>query len=122
LRDLVRPGGAFSFERHSVEITKETSETRGLFNGHTIVGPTPVKLSEHFPTVRGVLLRCPGSADENPNVVPVYVGNRQVTADSGPNGGMPILPGTAIQIPCDDPSQLYLVATETNQDVAWIGL
>ncbi len=105
-----------------MEILKEVSESRGLQNGHTVAGPTPVKLSEHYPVTRGVLLRCPGSADENPNVVPVYVGNRQLTADRGPNGGMPILPGTAIQIPADDPSQIYVVATEPNQDVAWIGL
>jgi hypothetical protein len=105
-----------------MEVLKEVSESRSLQNGHTVAGPTPVKLSEYYPVTRGILLRCPGSADDLPNVVPVFVGNKSVTADYGPNGGIPILPGTSIHMPIDDPSQVYVVASEPNQDVAWIGV
>lgn len=105
----------------AVEINKETSKTNGLQNGHTVVGATPTRLCLQFPTLRGILVRCPGNNDPVPNDAPIWVGREGVTADSGPRGGMPILPGHNIFIPVDDPSELFCVSTMEDQDIAWIG-
>lgn len=106
-----------------MEVVKETSPSKGLQFGHTSVGVTAVKLCESFRANRGVLLRTPGSADPTPNTVCVWVGpSPNVKADSSPQGGMPLPPGQAIVIPIDDPSQLYLISTSADQDVAWMGV
>jgi len=53
----------------------------------------------------------------------VYVGRKCVTADLNPGtGGMPLLPGCAIELPLEDPSQVYAVSLTPNQDVAWMGV
>lgn len=105
-----------------MEVIKEVTTTRDLYHGHTVVTVEPTRLCERFPTRRGLLVRCPGSADPNPNTAPVWIGRSTVTADSSPTGGMPILPGMALVIPVDDPSLLYVVSTDVNQDIAWMGV
>lgn len=101
-----------------MEVVKETSPSKGLQYGHTVVGVTPVQLCVSFRTTRGILLRCPGSSDPTPNTVCVWVGDSRVTVGTG----MPLPPGQAIIIPIDDPSQLYLISTAASQDVAWMGV
>jgi hypothetical protein len=102
---------------------KETSPSNRLAHGHTVVGTTPVPLTTlTFKFVRGVLLRAPGPNDPVPNTDVIYVGRRSVTADSAATGGMPLLPGHAIDLPVDDPTQVYVVSRSANQDLAWIGV
>jgi hypothetical protein len=105
---------------------KETSPSGDLRHGHTVVGQTPVPLSSvSVKLVRGILLRTPGPDDfTTPNVDAVYVGRKGVTADTDPNtGGMPMLPGSAIELPLEDPSEVYVVtSTATPQDIAWMGV
>ena len=43
-----------------------------------------------------------------------------MTADGGATGGMPLPPGESMFLPVDDPTQIYLVSTDDNQDIAWI--
>jgi hypothetical protein len=103
---------------------KETSPSRELQHGHAVVGlvagplsPAPAKL------VRGILIRTPGPDDPTPNTDVVYVGRKCVTADLNlGTGGMPLLPGCAIELPLEDPSQVYAVSLTPNQDVAWMGV
>ncbi|MEN6406094.1 MAG: hypothetical protein ABFC77_06435 [Thermoguttaceae bacterium] len=72
---------------------------------------------------KGVLLRTPGSVDPTPNAVCVWVGGACVTADSdGQTGGMPIPPGESLFVPIDDPSRLWVVSTDANQNVAWMAM
>ena len=53
----------------------------------------------------------------------MYVGCKCVTADSNAGtGGMPILPGSAIELPVEDPSQVYAVSLSPGQDLAWMGV
>jgi hypothetical protein len=106
----------------SLDIGKETSRTDELRHGHTVVGATPVRLCGEFLTRRGILVRCPGASDPSENTSPVWIGRKNVTADSGPNGGLPILAGTGLFIPIDNPNDLYVVALQENQDIAWIGV
>jgi len=103
-----------------MELYKETSPTGSLNGGHTSVGLTAVPVCGSFPLKRGIVLRCPGPSEVNGNTDIVWVGRQNMTADSGPAGGMPILPGTGIFLPIDDPSQLYVVSTTAGQDIAWM--
>ena len=105
-----------------MEVMKEVSPTTGLYSGHTLVGVTAVPLCGNFDTRRGVLLRCPGSLDPVPNTAPVWVGPKSVKADSSAAGGMPITPGSHIVLPIEDPSQLYVISTVADQDIAWMGV
>ena len=104
-----------------MEITKETVKTSNLHQGHTVVGAVAVPLCLQFTTYQGILVRCPGPNDPVPNTAPVWIGRTGVTADSGPTGGFPVLPGHSVTIPVDDPSQLFCISTIEDQDIAWIG-
>jgi hypothetical protein len=103
---------------------KETSPAKDLHHGHTVVGTVPVVLTNlNFVLVRGVLLRAPGASDLVPNTDIVFVGRRNVTADYDPGtGGLPLVPGAVMELPVDDPSQVYVVSGSPNQDVAWMGI
>jgi hypothetical protein len=39
-----------------------------------------------------------------------------------PTGGMPVVPGSSLFIPIDDPSELYIISTLADQDYAWLGV
>jgi hypothetical protein len=102
---------------------KETSPSNRLAHGHTVVGTTPVPISTlTFKFVRGILLRAPGPNDLTPNTDVIYVGKQGVTADSSATGGMPLLPGGVLELPLEDPSQVYVVSGSDNQDLAWMGV
>ena len=105
-----------------MNIEKEVSPGKSLYNGHTTVGLTAVPLANKFPTTRGILLRCPGSLDPTPNTACVWVGGKGVTADSAATGGMPIAPGSHLVLPVDDASAIYVISTAADQDVAWMGV
>jgi hypothetical protein len=103
---------------------KETSPASNLCHGHVVVGPTPVPLTAlDFKLCRGILLRAPGAGDLVPNTDIIYIGRACVTADSNPGtGGMPLLPGAVLELPLEDPSQLYAVSLSAAQDLAWMGM
>jgi hypothetical protein len=102
---------------------KETSPSTRLANGHTAVGTTPVPVSEVSQKfVRGLLLRAPGPNDPTPNTDVIWVGKKSVTADTTATGGMPLLPGSVLELPVEDPSQVYAVSGSDNQDLAWMGI
>ena len=99
------------------DIFKESSPTAGLYNGHTVVGTSAVALCPKLASNRGVLIRAGDT-----NTAPIWVGRASVTADSAATGGMPIPPATALFIPCDDPSLVFVISTAGGQDVAWMGV
>jgi hypothetical protein len=103
---------------------KETSPSGELQHGHAVVGVTPVPLTDAPAKFkRGILLRAPGPNDLTPNTDVVYVGRKCVTADSNAGtGGMPILPGSALELPVEDPSQVFVVSLSPGQDLAWMGV
>jgi hypothetical protein len=88
----------------------ETTDTKELKWGHTVVGTTAVKLTAlEFKFEKGLLLRAPGSSD--------------VTADSNAGtGGMPLAPGESINLPVDDPTEVYVISDAASQDIAWMGV
>jgi hypothetical protein len=103
--------------------TKETSPSRELRHGHTVVGRTPVPLTNlSFKFNRGVLVRAPGAADSVPNTDIVFIGGPNVTADTTDTGGLPLVPGSAVEIPIEDPSLVYAVSGSESQDLAWLGV
>jgi hypothetical protein len=106
----------------SLHISKETSSI--LSNGHQTVGTTAVQLTTlSLQFARGVLLRAPGNNDPASNDAPIWVGRQGVLASSDlANGGMPIPPGESLFIPIDDPTKIWLISTDANQDVAWMGM
>jgi hypothetical protein len=103
-----------------VQIDKET--VSDLYHGVTVVGTQRTFLTDKAPKAyKGVLLRCPGSTDDGGgNSVSVYVGGRGVTADKNASGGIPITPGTAMFVPIEDASRLFVIATANNQHIAWM--
>jgi hypothetical protein len=109
------------------EVIKESSAVRDLRFGHMVAGNgagNAVQLTANSIKVnRGVLVRCPGAKDPTANTKPVWVGLKGVTPDSTQDtGGMPVVPGSSLFVPIDDPSELYIVSTVASQDIAWLAL
>ena len=105
------------------DIYRETSKK--FIHRHEIVGTSPARLNNNtgFTPVKGILLRAPGVYDPKPNIACVWVGGAAVTADSAlATGGMPVAPGEALHIPSDlIEGDIYLVSSENDQDIAWMG-
>lgn len=103
---------------------KETSPNGDLQHGHTVVGPTAVPLTTApAKFTRGIIVRAPGAGDLVPNTDIVFIGRSAVTADSAEGtGGMPLLPGASMELPLEDPSQVYVISLSPAQDVAWMGV
>jgi hypothetical protein len=108
---------------------KETSPNSELRHGHVatvVTGGTPVPtplspVSHTF--VRGILIRAPGAGDPVPNVDTVWIGRKNVTPNSDAGtGGMPLPPGASIELPVEDPADVYVVSLSAGQDVAWMGV
>ena len=98
---------------------QETSPAKTMLYGRTVVGQSPIQLTiVTGPTVRGILIRAPGIGESNVNTDMVYVGDYQVTVATG----FPLTPGAAIELPIDDPSQIYVVSSSANQTVAWMAV
>jgi hypothetical protein len=107
----------------AIEVVKQTSPVKDLRFGHGVAGLAASKLTPNSVTLlQGILFRCPGSKDPTANTKPVWVGRSGVTADSSANGGMPVVPGSSLFIPIDDPSELWVISTLANQDYAWLGV
>jgi hypothetical protein len=102
-----------------------TAVTKDIRYGHKVVGATAVQLTALSAEMRkGILLRTPGDSDPTPNTAPIWVGNNaSVTADSDPEtGGMPLVPGAALEVPAQNAQDIWLISTAASQDVAWIGV
>ena len=107
----------------AIEVIKQTNTVKDLRFGHGVAGVTATKLTPHSIKLnQGLLFRCPGSKDPTANTKPVWVGRSGVTADSTDTGGMPVVPGSSLFIPIDDPSELYVISTSADQDYAWLGV
>jgi hypothetical protein len=105
-------------------ITRETINTKELKWGHKVVGATAVKLTElEFVFSKGLLLRAPGTDDATPNTNFIWVGGAGVTANSNVGtGGMPLAPGDSINLPLDDPTEVYVISDAAAQEIAWMGV
>lgn len=95
-----------------------------FIHGHTTVGTTAAQLIPQEYSIdpaKGVLIRTPGSSDPTPNANIVWVGNKNVTADSDvTSGGYPLAPGEAVFIPTKDYASIYVIAGGAGNDVAWM--
>ena len=113
-----------NWETSMSDVYRETAKK--FIHRHETVGVTAVKLNNNtgFTPTKGILLRAPGAFDPTPNTVCVWVGGAAVTADSAhATGGMPVAPGESLHIPSDlIEGDIYLVTTENNQDIAWLGV
>jgi hypothetical protein len=99
---------------------KETVDTGKLAYGHSIAGQVVQRLCDYSSTAyKGILIRCPGSADPVPNSAPVWVGSSPEVA---PDSGFPIPPGSHLIVPVDDASTLYIISTADGMDVAWMAV
>jgi len=112
----------------TVEIGTDSTPNAPV-HGHCAVTTTatPLTVSGLAPgrITRGILIRAPGAADlSGGNSAIVFVGGPAVTADNNVGtGGIPLPPGCAIELPCRDPSTVYVIvpAGSSSQDVAWLG-
>jgi hypothetical protein len=103
----------------------DTAVTKDIRYGHKVVGATAVQLTTVSAEMnKGVLLRAPGDSDPTPNTAPIWVGtNASVTANSNAEtGGLPVVPGAALEIPAKDAQDIWLISTAAAQDIAWIGV
>jgi hypothetical protein len=103
-----------------MDITKET--VRELRHGWQTVGTTPIQVSPlELNALKGVLMTCPGSAYPGEgNDAPIWIGGPKVTADDGPGGGLPVMPGSSMFIPIERVDLLYVISTMENQKIAWM--
>ena len=103
-----------------MEIGKES--VSNFLHGHKTVGVARTQLSAaKYEVHKGILLRVPGAGDAVANTYPVWVGGRNVTADSNEStGGIPLTPGESMFIPLDDITSLYVISTGADQDLAWM--
>lgn len=92
----------------------------GLKHGQVTIGTTaqrlqavPADKEDRRTDGGGIVLKASSG-----NTGIVYVGN----ADVSDGNGFFLSSGEAINLPVDDPSRIYLVASESGQIVAWIGL
>lgn len=104
--------------------TRETVDPKNLRWGHKVVGTTAVKLTDlEFKFSKGLLVRAPGSSDPTPNTNCIWLGGAGVTADSdAETGGVPLAPGDSINLPVNDPTEIYAISDGAAQDVAWMGV
>jgi hypothetical protein len=104
--------------------TRDTVETKELKWGHKVVGASAVQLTAlEFKFTKGLLIRAPGTGDTTPNTNPIWIGGKGVTANSNVGtGGVPLLPGESINLPVDDPTEVYVISDAATQDVAWMGV
>ena len=103
---------------------KETSPNSVFQHGHAVAGATPQPLTPN-PTkfVRGIRLRTPGVGDPVPNTDVVFVGRKCVTPNNNAGtGGIPLTPGSVLELPLEDASGVYVVSLSEGQDVAWSGV
>ena len=93
-------------------------------NRHVVAGTSAALVNPFgFQFMKGILLRTPGPMDPVPNAVPVWIGNAQVTADNAvETGGFPIVPGSSVFIPAEFAANLYVISTQADQDLAWLGV
>lgn len=91
-----------------------------VFHGWQTAGLTALQLrSDPLPFVaKGVLLKVPST-----NTNSVWVGNKNVTADTNAtSGGMEIEPGEALFIPIDGIEKLWVISNAATQPVGWMAL
>ncbi len=103
---------------------KETSPVKDLQYGHATVGATPVPLTDlSYKFKRGIVLRTPGPADLVPNTDIVFIGKAGVTPGTNIKyDGIPMPPGSALELPVEDPSEVYASSQSEGQDLAWMGV
>ena len=100
---------------------KETAPASELHYGHATVGVTAVPLTVvSRKLVHGLLLRTPGPNDLYPNIDTVYIGKQGVTTSA--SDGIPMPPGSVLELPVEDPSQIYAISLTAGQDITWVGV
>lgn len=80
---------------------------------------SPSRLTPRQPahTAKGVVLYAPSD-----NTVPIYWGvTDTIQADRSPQGGIELAPGRSFTVPVNDPSEIFVVATETEM-LGWVSL
>lgn len=100
----------------SIKVIGESADH--VYHGAETVGTTAAAMTAKANALtRGVQLYCP---DDNAGTV--YVGNRSAaTADAGNDTtGFPIPAGSGVFYPCDDVSDVYLIADQADQKVFFL--
>jgi hypothetical protein len=95
-----------------MEIHKETASAGDLIHGQTEIGMSPVQLTNTKRCEKGILIH---AMRENTATVYIGLGNR-VRSSSG----FPLMPGAHVQMPIDDPGQVYCISDDVEQRIAWM--
>ena len=97
---------------------KDTTEE--YLVGQVTVGTSAVKV----PTTalsdgnrKGILIKAYGDKDTVANVVPIFIGNAQVTVATG----FPLGPGESITLPISG-DDIYAISANASQTIAWTTL
>lgn len=112
-----------------VEIVSDSSDQEPV-HGHCPVTTTRRSLLPEGATLRkgritrGICVRAPGTQDiTGGNSAVVFVGGSNVTpGNDEQSGGVPLIPGASITLPCRDPSKVFVVTPTGTQDVSWVGV
>jgi hypothetical protein len=102
-----------------VELGKESTQASSLKYGRTLVGLTAVPVNLYVENLRyNIVIRANGSGDPLPNTAFIYVGDKNVTV----NTGFPIPPGSSVELFINNVNEIYVISSAINQEIAWIGL
>jgi hypothetical protein len=106
-----------------MEIYGEVADSKSLCHGCTTFSVTAKPVCLSFPVAKGLLVRTPGPADPGGgNTACIWIGGPRVTADTSATGGMCLPPGSALVLPCSDPSLIYAISTTGGQILSWMGV
>jgi hypothetical protein len=100
-----------------IEIDREVAESRYLRHGRLIVGAEAIPVSDSAKIFKGLLVRAAST-----NSGTIYVGGSSVSAADSVTQGIPLPPGSAMEIPCDDASQVFVVADDSSQKLHWLSI
>jgi len=90
-----------------------------FYYGQELVGALAVQIiGIGYKFMKGVILRAAGDNDPVSNVAPVWIGDADVTV----NTGIPLAPGETLTLPIENCDELYAISTSANQSIAWMGL
>jgi hypothetical protein len=101
-----------------VDIVSEVAETAYLRHGKIDVGLEAVPVADKAKIFKGLVLKA--SAANGSGII--YVGSYTVSSADCPQQGMPLSAGQAMEIPCDDGSQVWVVGDDTGLILYWMSL
>jgi len=86
-------------------------------NGHTIIGTERVQITLLDDARRGIFLKSHNAG--GPPQSTIFIGTKIVTNLAGNSPGVPLLSGETLFIEITDPTQLWAISDQPDQNLFW---